>query len=293
MPIIELDYSNAGAMLTVHESIGASDNPLTTTHSNVLTLAMASSLMVTKEILNTFGGSLGADSTNQVQVTANPVTTTPQAYEAYRLFLGIPGSLMVTTCPPPDGAAHLCKKCCDKYYWVPVEFKKQFLALALAAITDRASALPPPDLFYSVTLVGAISEQPVAVEQKEEKKEDKKEAKKADLHQLVLKIDKKIPNDVGLVEIGSGAGAVRFRIVEYQPEDSQRVFQTDRLVVYYDGTKAPADLRPVSTFIEALPIPAKVYLANNRPIQPVVNTDLRLIEFQLQQIQLNQIRINP
>lgn len=275
-PILEVDYINAAAMLTVHESAGVSENPYTTTHTNVLTLAKTSSLMLTRAILGTIGGTLGADSTNQVQVTANPVTTTPAAYEAYRQFLSIPESLQVSTCPPPEGAAHLCKKRGCHYYWIPVEFKKQFLGLALAAITDRASALPPPDPFYAVNLIGAVSQTPLS----------------NTMYQLILKIDKPIPNDVGLVEVGSGSSTARFRIVEYQP-DSQRVFLTDRLVVYYDASKAPSALRPVSTFTKALPIPAKVYLARHRPIQPVVGPDLRLIEFQLQQIQLNQIRINP
>jgi hypothetical protein len=274
LPIIELDYINAGASLTVHESLGGSTSPIATTHDNALTLAQTISLVATRTVLNTFGVSLGADCSNQVQVTANPVTTTPQAYEAYREFLATPGSLLVTACAPPEGAAHLCKKCGHQYYWVPVEFRRQFLALALAAITDRASSLPPPDPFYTVTLLAPVSQTPV----------------EKDIYRLILKIDKKIPNDVGLVELGPGSG-VRVRIAEYQP-DAQRVLQTDRLVVYYDESKAPPDLRPVSTFVTKLPMTARVYLASHRPTQPAVDTNLRFIEFQLQQIQLNQLR-NP
>ena len=49
----------------------------------------------------------------------------------------------------------------------------------------------------------------------------------------------------------------------------------------------------VFKFEKSLPQAAKVFLTNHRPTQPVVNQDLRMIEFQLQQIQFNQIRNNP
>src|SRR5262245_56644935 len=101
----------------------------------------------------------------------------------------MPGSLQVTACPPPEGTSHLCKRCGDQYYWVPAEFKKQFLALALVAVTDRASALSPPDPFYAVTLTGAVSVT----------------ALPNDIFRLIVKIDKKIPNDVGFVEVGTGS----------------------------------------------------------------------------------------
>jgi hypothetical protein len=274
LPIVEIDYTNATATVTVHENGAAADSPLATTHSDALTLAKASSLMATRTVLNTVSGTFSADRSNQVQVTANPVSTSPEAYEAYRQFLAIPGGLEVSTCPPPEGAAHLCKRCGKQYYWVPAAFKKQFLALALAAVTDRTAALPPPDPFYSVTLLSPVSQT----------------SEGKGIYRIIIRMDKPIPNDVGLVEVGTGGSAVRFRIAEYLPPGPQRLSQTDQLVVYYDENKAPAGLKPVSTFVASLPMAAKVYLANHRPAPAAVSPDLRFIEFELQQIQLNQIR---
>jgi len=278
LPIVELDYTNAAATVTIHENGAAANSPLTTTRNNVFTIAKASTtLMATRTVLETVSGTFTADRSNQVQVTANPVNTSPDAYEAYRQFLAIPGSLQVSTCPPPDGAAHLCKRCGKEYYWVPVAFKKQFLALALAAVTDRAAAVPPPDPFYAVTLLSPVSQ---TFEGK-------------GVYRIIIRLDKKIPNDVGLVEVGSGGSAARFRVAEYLPPGPQRLSQTDQLVVYYDENKAPAGLKPVSTFTASLPMAAKVYLASHRPAPAAVSPDLRFIEFELQQIQLNQIRTGP
>jgi hypothetical protein len=113
------------------------------------------------------------------------------------------------------------------------------------------------------------------------------------MYTLVIKIDKPIPNDVGLVEVAPGASRVRFRLYQYDSRDGRQLSQTDRLVVTYDETRAPAKLKPVSSFTQNLPLAAKVYLASHRPLRPAVGTDLSLIEFQLQQIQLNQIRNSP
>src|SRR5262249_21162256 len=157
---------------------------------------------------------------NQVSLNAAPVNATPAVYDAYRQFLLIPGSLQVTCTPPPEGAAHLCKQCGKQYYWVPAQFKKEFLGLALVTITDRAAALPPPDPCYAVTLLEPVSQQTLP---------------EPGFVRLIVKMDKKIPNDSGRVEIGTPAGTVVFQIAEYQLPQGPRVLQTDRLVIYFDA----------------------------------------------------------
>jgi hypothetical protein len=277
MPIIEVDYTNAAAQLTAHENGAFTDSPYQVTNSHAATVVAATTMMATHTLLNTIGGSLTGDLTNQVQVTANPVTTTAAAYDAYQRFVSIPGSLRVTCDPPPEGAAHLCKRCGKEYYWVPVEFKRQFLELALAAITDRAAALPAPDPFYSVNIIKVISEAPVrsgvgvAVSGK---------------YLIELQTDQKIPNDLGRVVVGTAGYA--FSV--YDSGAGHTPPETDRLVITYDET--PPNTPKASTFIAGIPVAAKIYLRNHRPTRPVVGGDLKMIEFQLQQIQFNQLRNN-
>src|SRR5205823_6472697 len=97
----------------------------------------------------------------QVALTATPVTTCNEVYDAYLEFLALPGSLRCSLTPPPEGAAHISKKCGDQYYWVPVEYKKHFLGLALATTAQRRKGLGlPPIEYYEAKLQEIMSPKP-------------------------------------------------------------------------------------------------------------------------------------
>src|SRR5262249_39003895 len=153
------------------------------------------------------------------------VTTANEVYDAYLEFLTLPGSLQQTHQPPPEGAAHLCRKCGKHYYWVPVEYKYQFLRLALLTTAQRGKSLLAPDEFYSVTLQKILSEEP------------SKTAK--GVVYVDLQIDKKIPNDTGRLEFEAGGKTYRFEVAEYDPSNPRRLSETDRLVVVFDPEAAP------------------------------------------------------
>jgi hypothetical protein len=299
MPIIELDYTNAGANLTAHENGVISGSPFAITNTHTQTIAAATTATATKTVLTTIGGGLTADSTNQVQLTANPVTTTPAAYDAYRTFIAIPGSLQTTCDAPPEGAALLCRKGGRTYYWIPIGFKRQLLELSLAAITSRAAAAAPLDPFYSVNILRIVSYEKNAADQSKKdvtapgKKDTSAKDKDADGDKFVtvtVLLDQKIPNDVGRIYIGSADKAAGYDIEQpFQPQgDLSRPSMTDEVSFVYNQNPTS-----VFKFEKSLPQAAKVFLMNHRPTQPVVNQDLRMIEFQLQQIQFNQIRNNP
>jgi hypothetical protein len=108
---------------------------------------------------------------------------------------------------------------------------------------------------------------------------------------LLVKFDKKIPNDSGRVELTVGGKTIPFDVGEYLPTDAARPAETDRLWLSFDpevaaakeaGLKTPADLQ--------FPIAAKFYLRHSRPQPPTTNELLDRIQFQLQQIQFNQLR---
>ena len=150
MPIIQLDYTNATGTLTMQES-GTIGDSQATTHSNLLAIP-AKTVGLTKTLLNTAMGITGFQHTNQVAVTATPVTTSNGVYDAYLQFLTLPGSLEVSTQKPPDCVVQICRKYGNLYYAVPVEYRFQFLRLSLVTTAQRGQPLAPPDSFFTVSL---------------------------------------------------------------------------------------------------------------------------------------------
>jgi len=180
MPIIQLDYNQAQANVTIKNTVGGTESQAVTA-SNVLALP-AASLMATRTIMTTLMGNLSNENTNQVAVSAQPVITSNEVYDAYLEYLTLPGSLMVSHDPPPPGAAHLCKKCDGRYFWVPVFRRSDFFKLALLTTAQRGKTLLPPDVFFSVTVQSI---------------EEERQAHSSETKYLILRLDKAIPNDAG------------------------------------------------------------------------------------------------
>ena len=153
LPIIQLDYTNAAAQVTITTTIGGSDNQATTA-SNLLALP-AATLAATRTVMTTLAGNLSGTNANQVSIGAVPLITSNDVYDAYIEYLDDqknPGGLIVTSDPPPEGSAHLCRKFCGQYYWVPIEKRKEFFKLALATTAQRGKPFQAPDKFYTVSL---------------------------------------------------------------------------------------------------------------------------------------------
>lgn len=273
LPIIQLDYTNAGSTVTVAENSSFNAGQ-SVTNSRVRVLP-AAALTLTRTILTSFGGSGAASNSNQIAITASPVITSNEVYDAYLEFLTLPGSLVVSCEPPEEGVAHLVKQTKkNKYYWVPVEYKFQFLRLALATTAQRGKALLAPDEFYAVTLKEIV----------------KSEADKIhpDIKLLTVKIDKKIPNDTGYLTFDVDKKTYKLEVAEYDPDNAQRLSTTDHIVVFFDPDKVPPGMKTVDDF--KLPLAVKVYLRHNRPQGPTTNDILDKIQFQVEQIRLNQLR---
>ena len=118
LPIIQLDYINANATLTITGKASTADTVMTVS-PGVLSILKTSMATVANTTMNTVTPSMTGDRSNQVQVTAVPVITSDAVYDAYREFLALPGSLQQSCEPPPPSAMHLCKKCDRVYYLDP------------------------------------------------------------------------------------------------------------------------------------------------------------------------------
>jgi hypothetical protein len=274
LPIIQLDYSNVNAQVTIKRSASMGDS-LGTTRSTVLTKAAALTSMVTRTTINTAMGSLSADNSNQVTLSASPVTTINEVYDAYLAFLTLPGSLQSSCDPPPPGVALVCKKYDHEYYFVPTDFRREFLRLSLLTTAQRGKSMLPPDDFFDVTIV-AVGAQKVL---------------KLGAIETYVTLAKPVPNDNGQIELTFGKEKVVFDTGDYNPEEAVRPPETQTIRIFFNPAaknlpndiKSPTDLK--------LPLTARLMLRGARPQSPPsTNQLLDRIQFQLQQIQFNQTR---
>ena len=81
MPIIQLDYTQATAMVTITNSIGGSDTQALT-GSKLLTIP-AATLATTRTLATTLMGNLGNTNANQITIAATPLITSNEVYDAY------------------------------------------------------------------------------------------------------------------------------------------------------------------------------------------------------------------
>lgn len=267
-------------------------------------------------VMKSVMGSIAGEATNQVTVVGTPVTTHNEVYNAYLEYLSIPGSLMVSDCPPPPEAVHICRCVCERYYWVPKEFAGQFLRLSLLTTAERGQPLLAPEEFYAVTIqkiVGQPTQGP------------------ASTYFVTLSLDKSVPNDTGYFVFSDGKSkqpeapsslkgasdhgqSTGNKKPEELPDGSKKdkpatpsTNKPNLLDVEFSfSNAAPSGVEPAAETVKQivvripaedydqiktlLPRQAKVYLTHNRPKAPSMEDLLERANFQLQQIQFNQLR---
>jgi hypothetical protein len=289
MPIIQLDYTQAQGMITVQRTANLTD-----------------SFTTTSPVVNVLTSALGLQNTNQITINAVPVTTSNEVYDAYLEFLSIQDSLIASAEPPPAGAAHICRKCGDLYYWVPIWCRDKFFELALLSTAQRGKSLVAPDQFYTVNVKGFIGEPvPLGIDD--------------DTSVLAtLQFDKKIPNDVGYLSFieevkstGSTAGSetsdgskspaaaaktaapaqYTFGIYDKNAADPAKpqippLALTDRIEISLEKDQV-AELKKL---LQTGPRPARVRLQHNQPSLPTTEDLLQRANFQLQQFNQNIVR---
>jgi hypothetical protein len=300
MPIIQIDYTNAQGTVTV-KGTGMLSGGGSSSHAAIVTT------------MRNIMGLLTGEASNQVTVVGTPVTTHNEVYNAYLEYLSLPGSLMVTDCPPPPHTAHLCRHDGDCYYWIPREYSRQFLRLSLLTTAERGQALLPPGEFYAVTIQKPVA-QPTSAS--------------PTAYYVTLPLDKPIPNDSGYFVFSdskapqpqppspdtTSADDASAKPAESLPEGSQSKntatatdTKSELVDTEFDFSNAPpSDDKPAPTTVRnivvkvakvdydqltaLLPRSAKVYLTHNRPKPPNMEDLLERANIQLQQIQLNQLR---
>jgi hypothetical protein len=280
MPFIHMDYGTITGNVTVKETanFGGNQDLETTRVRNTFT-ADATGVMlasVTRFFKTFFEYGATGENTNQISMVGTPVNNIDEVYEAYFQYLKLPNALIVSDQSPPDGAAHICKKVCGRWYWVPVERRKEFLQLAMATTATRGKRLAPLDEFFTVQLLGIT------------KDEKSKTFENAVL--FTLKLDKAVPVDDGYLELAFDKNTYTF----FLEKDPGTIGTTDTISITInpnlDRYKDEPKLRDLTGFRKIFPYPAKIYLERHRPQPPTTKELIDTINNQLEIIKLNQLR---
>jgi hypothetical protein len=227
-PIVQLDYSDITGTVTHNSNASHGGN------QSLETLRNEFAITTLRQFTSFFEYSIGGSQENQLTITANPVLNNNEVYNAYLEFLQKPERFIATDEPPPPGAAHIVRCApaapCDvggeickgkgcvkkKYFWVPCEYRYDFLRLALVTTVQRGQPLEVPE-FFEVTVEKAEDTTP-------------ENLKKRKQTRFTLYFDKRIPNDSGELRATAGDATHRFRIDRFtDPIDGAVVKRGDKI----------------------------------------------------------------
>jgi len=235
LPIVQLDYTAITGTIT-QNGMGSFTSTQTTMDSKMLVIpTLVRTLMHSFTNAATFNPS--AYQTSALTVTANPLIDHNEVYDAYLEFIGpqpsgMPPHLVHTVDPPPPCAAHLVRRCGDLYYWIPVQYKTEFLRLALLTTVQRGQPLTIPDKFDN-TVVSATLD--IA-------------SKVPPLNRMVVDFSKPMPNGSGTMEATIKDKPYKFQLLIYngptKPDPKEGPYvpvpsgkNTTRFLVVYDPVK--------------------------------------------------------
>jgi hypothetical protein len=315
MPLLQLDYTNITGTVT-HAgtaSVGGGPTGTRTTTFVKPTAATAGGSLV-RLASQAFNYNVNASQINQLTVTANPIVDNSALYMAYLNFVERPGRLVQSCDPPPPGAAHVVREVGKEFYWVPAEYRNEYLELALrtnGVRTDPSDAAA----YYEVTVTGATAVLPASGSP----------AKDATVTITlgitgVLPKDDGVPNDRGWMTAVLKGREWRFKLVETRmidlPADVQRQHKdkkdeytngtptrTLKLRYIFDPTDDSNKERPDKDDLRSAPfLPGeiaealasrvvRVELDHYKPTAPALEDTLGSIRTQAELLRLNQLQL--
>jgi hypothetical protein len=218
MPLLHLDYTNITGTVTHSGTASVGGGPVgtrTTTFVKPTATTAGGSLVRVASQAFTYG--VNASQISQLTVTANPIVDNSGVYLAYLNFVERPGRLLQSCDPPPPGAAHIVRQSGKEFYWVPVEYRNEFLEIALrtnGVRTDPSDAAA----FYEANITGAIDTTIVPKPKKGVILNDSMVTITFGITDVSPK-DDGLPNDSGWMTAVVKGSEVRFKLVESLPID--------------------------------------------------------------------------
>ncbi len=239
MPIVQLDYTDITGTVT-HELNGSVDGSRANSSGAISRLV---------------GLGLGGNKSVQLTVTANPVTDDPALYDAYENFVRKPGRLMSACACPPDGTAHVVRRCGDQYYWVPTEHKNEFYELAVRTTVKRGEPIVAPEDFET-TIVGVIG-----------KAEERGRAGDKIQYDMYIHFRDELPNDSGSMKLAIRGQVASLKLVRNPSvKSADEAGRTSTLVLRYTKGAQQINLTPeeLAEVLEGKDVSIK--LDNSRPL---------------------------
>jgi hypothetical protein len=283
MPFIQLDYTNIAGQVTQNGSGMFGVDQTIMNSKNLALPALARSLGHSFTNMVSFGGS--AYQTTQLGVTANPVINNNEVYDAYLEFLAEPGRLIKSCEPPPPGAAHIVRSYGKDYYWVPSEYRFDFLRLSLVTTAQRGQPLSVPVKFEN-TVISAKDQMP-----------DRPGLR----HRFEVQLSTKIPSGSGRMDAVINGTPYQFELQMYNPRPDRQATpeelarlvapgkDTDWFLVILDQNQVPIEPQVFAQSLAGQTV--KIDLDFFKPTLPTTDKILESIRNETQLIRFNQF--NP
>jgi hypothetical protein len=234
MPLLHLDFTNITGTVTHSGTASVGGGPTGTRTSTFVKPTMTTAGSLVRVASQTFTYGVNASQINQLTVTANPVVDNSALYLAYVNFVERPGRLIDSCDPPPPGAAHIVRQSGKQFYWVPVEYRNEFMEVALRTNGVRTD---PSDsaAYYEATVTGATNIVPPSGSP------PKGGTVAVTLGVTgVLPKDDGVPNDRGWMTAVIKGREWRFKLVETRlidlPADVQRQYKDKKDDEYKNGS---------------------------------------------------------
>jgi len=190
-PFVQLAYSGLSVQDFDKAGGNANGGEVDFPHSSVFDASKAGILKFTRTagVMGKYPVGLTGERDRTMTFKADPVTDQNYIYVAYLNFARNPALFMVG-CQKPPGPVHICRRCGDKWYWVPAEAGPEFLQLVLTT-----SLLPPhaaPTVYWDTTITGFAA---------------RLDANGAGLpNRWVVSLGKDVPNDEGYLAVTPQGG---------------------------------------------------------------------------------------
>ena len=278
MPIVQVDYTNITGTVTDAGSAGTSPST-TVTNDTQLTFASLAKLVqrfTERMVANTAAASFSASRQQQLSVTGVPVIDKPDVYRAYLDFLSKPNSLIRDCNPPPPELVHIVRKVGDAYFYVPVEYKREFFELTLKTTVMRGEPSAPP-AYFKATVASAtpLPAQPDSGLQSTQ-------------HELTLKLKSQVPNDSGTLKF-SKDGKTAYVLQIAKRDGTAANAPSDTLDVAYSEKAIP--LKPAALAAALQNTEVEILLVHARPTVAPTDEILKSIFTQVQLNRLDNLRL--
>jgi len=219
----------------------------------------------------------------QLGVIGNPVRDDPGVYTAYLEFLALKDSLHSSPCPPPAGAAHICRCSNGNYYWVPVERRGEFFDMAMRITGLRSQALVAKPYFeLTVTSVGVDAP----------KSPDDIENKMPVSSAVSITFEEELKGDSGEIELSVAGKVVRIPVALPKKKLGK---STSQMLIKYKYSNKKRDIADGAFDVHPFDLKealtgrrVKFFADRYRPEASTSDKILKQIELQLNSIRLAQ-----